>query len=188
MADAMKEAPVTAPSGAEVLAGITANMADTAIQAAARSNVVEDYRRTSPKPRNAIVPDYMQVPNDNRAGDCVAVIYVLTEKQSGEPRYVGCTTVSTSKRISWHRGHSRKNHNHNPDLAAFLASGNNDYHELASCPDDERFELEANITRRFREKYELLNVLDGTKHTPESIKRILAGKQHAKASRAGECG
>jgi hypothetical protein len=119
------------------------------------------------------------------SGDCAATIYVLTEKETGEPRYVGCTTVATDKRLRWHRGHSRKNDNGNPDLAAFLAKGEYSYQELATCPDDERFQLETEITRRLRQKHDLLNVLDGTRHTPESIKRMLAGKARAKASRAG---
>jgi hypothetical protein len=32
---------------------------------------------------------------------------------------------------------------------------------LAEVPDDQRFGLEADITRQLREKYPLLNVLDG---------------------------
>lgn len=55
---------------------------------------------------------------------------------------------------------------------------------LATVNDSERFEREAEITREMRKRFDLLNVLDGTKHTKESVARILAGKMRAKELRA----
>jgi hypothetical protein len=103
------------------------------------------------------------------------VIYLLTELKTGEPKYVGSSRVGIDKRMMWHRGHTKSRHN--PELAAWLAKGSYGYQEIAVVPDDEQFEAEARITREYRKQYDLFNVLDGTRHTPESIRRIKAGRQ-----------
>jgi len=47
----------------------------------------------------------------------------------------------------------------------------------------ERFAAEAAITRELRQAHDLLNVLDGQRHTSESRRRIREGRQRARAAR-----
>jgi hypothetical protein len=48
---------------------------------------------------------------------------------------------------------------------------------LAEVDDSERFAMETEITRQLRQRYKLLNVLDGTRHTEESRKRYVRAWQ-----------
>lgn len=114
----------------------------------------------------------------------MAIVYALLTAK-GEPRYVGSTTASLEKRVQWHLGHVSGTARWNPELAAFLSRGIPQWQELAVVPDAERFTAEAEITKRLRRKHRLCNVKNGSRHTPESIRRIRAGRERAQASRSG---
>jgi hypothetical protein len=130
-----------------------------------------------------------QVPLRPFRGDRVAAtatIYALCGPVSPYPkRYIGSTTNlqmwarlhRAARRAQWLKAS-------NAALAEWLQGTEPTVEVIAQVPEAERFEAEREITREFRKHCDLFNVLDGTKHTKESIARILAGKARARANRA----
>jgi predicted GIY-YIG superfamily endonuclease len=121
-----------------------------------------------------------------RSGDCVtATIYALCEPVSPYPkRYIG-STANLERRARLHRAARRAQwlKASNAALAEWLQETEPIVEVIAEVPEAERFDAEREITREFRKDHDLLNVLDGRKHTRESIARMLAGKARAKTSR-----
>lgn len=115
--------------------------------------------------------------------DSVATVYTLLK--NGIPVYCGSTSKDVETRIKWHYNTLGQMREWNPDLAEFLAhcQGFPEYQVIAEVAEDERFDKEAEFTEELRKLYDLYNVKNGTRHTPESVKRILAGKARAKLSR-----
>lgn len=114
-----------------------------------------------------------------------ATIYALCEPVSPYPkRYIGSTT-NLEMRARLHRAARRARwlKASNAALAEWLQETEPVVEVIAEVPEAERFDAEREITREFRKDHDLLNVLDGKKHTKESIARMLAGKARAKASR-----
>ncbi|HEY1627612.1 MAG TPA: hypothetical protein VGG16_27870 [Streptosporangiaceae bacterium] len=75
---------------------------------------------------------------------------------------------------------------YNPRLAAWLRTTPDPLVKVLAqdVPDGERYEVERDLTRQLRQGADLLNIKDGTRHTPESIARIRAGRERARAKRA----
>ncbi len=121
-------------------------------------------------------------------GDSAAVIYALTQQSpSGRNlvRYVGSTAATAELRVRWHVHTVGQVETWNSELARLLRSGYPAFKVLATVDDSKRFEAEAEMTRRYRKHHRLVNVLDGRKHTRESLARIAAGKARSAGTPPG---
>jgi hypothetical protein len=95
-------------------------------------------------------------------------------------RYIGSTSASVEQRVKWHVKTVSQVETWNSELARLVRGGFPSYKILAEVPDEMRFQAEADFTRRYRRHHRLVNILDGRKHTAESIRRIRAGQQKSK--------
>ena len=93
-------------------------------------------------------------------------------------RYVGSSAFPAEQRVKWHVAGVKQVASWNPGLADLLRAGFPSFKVLAVVPDDQRFEAEAELTRKMRKHHRLVNVLDGRHHTRESKARIARGKRH----------
>ena len=101
-------------------------------------------------------------------------------------RYIGSTISTVEQRMRWHR--NSQTAEWNPDLHKLVCDGDPAWKILAVVDNAERFEIEAELTRRYRQHHKIFNVLDGQRHTPESVRRIQAGKRASRAGFRGSAG
>jgi hypothetical protein len=120
-------------------------------------------------------------------GDCVAVVYALTQRSPGGRymvRYIGSTSATVETRIKWHVRMVGQVSQWNADLAKLLRSGAPNFKVIAEVPDAERYDTEAEVTRRYRRHHHLVNIMDGRKHMQAGRKRISAGVRRSLRDRA----
>jgi hypothetical protein len=108
---------------------------------------------------------------------------LCSPRKPNPPRYIGSTLATAEERAKDHREHRKAKSllKYNSGLAHWLQRTTPVVVVLAEVSEDQRFDVEAELTRQLRQQYKLLNIMDGRRHTEESRKRIRQGMARAKA-------